>query len=454
MRPPNNSSPLGESAEPLYSDIDYFTQLPPELLTEIAKYSHINGIRQVEQPVLSLTEHYLKPVLSLAAVSRKLRSIATREPCLWGHIRINTRTTDEEVIIACLERSMNHPLSILWIGEGDLRESLVEMIVKHSHRWISFDLVSAISTYLNSFMRGPFWNVKAPILKRFYVACTAEDAGEESFGENCFDFPSIQHIKLYRYPFPEIHTMKILTRLEFEAPKGGEFSFESLALVAENLTRLEYLNLQNALDFDGNPQLTGRPDRITWPSLLELAIWGEKTAEGFIWRYLQLFQAPKLRKFVAISPDSKDFKTLNTTAARIAANIPLVKEVTLICHHIDATTGRKLFVFFPKTTHLSLCDYPCEGRKPFFNTFFYPNGLSNTKIWPDLGSITLGYIQDEKLLRSIVDCLQHRKKNGFPVAKIFIPGGQALTARELRPVHVDLCVVDIPSFTDYGFKPQ
>ncbi|TFK72748.1 hypothetical protein BDN72DRAFT_835842 [Pluteus cervinus] len=458
----NTSSSLGESEELSYPGVDYFTQLPTELLSEIAKYVHMDAVRRVEHPIVNLTEQPLKHALSLAAISRRLRSIFTREPSLWSYIRINTRYTNEAAIIACLERSGNHPLSILWIGEGSIipETQLVKMIVKHSQRWISFALVSPITGYLCLFMEDPFWNVNAPILKRFYVASTVPDGEEEEdyFGEDCFNFPSIQHIKLYRYPFPTANTsMKTLTRLELDASNGNQLSFEQLALVAKNSVHIEHLNLHQVLDsVSGAPGLTRRQDRITWPSLLQLVIYSETTSPRvYIWRYLELFRVPKLQKFVAISPDTNDFKIDNPDASRIAANIPLVKEVTIICPHIDATAGRKLFIYFPHITHFALCDYPCDGHKPAFNSFFYPNALSNTKIWPNLESITLGYVQNKKLLRNIANCLYTRRKNGRPVAKIIIPRGQSLMTGELKVAQANLVqVTDIMAHADYNFKPR
>ncbi|TFK72750.1 hypothetical protein BDN72DRAFT_835844 [Pluteus cervinus] len=455
-------APAAKRATCARPGVDYFTKLPAELLTEIAKYAHVDIIRQVDHPVPNLAApHYLKPVLVLAAISRRLRSIITGESSFWSYIRIDARTTREEAVAACLERSKNHPLTILLIGDNDTEPPLflLEDLIEHLHRWVSFSVMAPTTRYLR-FLFGE-WRLArrdAPILKKIYVAKTSEDVEEGNFSDDLFKmkFSSIQHVQLSLYPFQSNDTMTTLTRLEVDAPlNGGEFTFAKLASVARDLVHLEYLNVQNALNFDRDDELgLAEEGSIIWPSLLELVVWGENTAEGFIWRYLKLFKAPKLQKFVSISPDTKDFKTDNINASQIAANMPRVQEVTLLCPHVEGDAGQKLFIFFPQVTHLTLCYYTCDGNKPSFNSFFYPEGLSDTKIWPNLKSVSLDIeAEEEALLRSVLDCLQRRGKDGRGIAKIIIPPGELQKARELEVVGAEVCLADIPDFSHYGLGP-
>ncbi|TFK72747.1 hypothetical protein BDN72DRAFT_295975 [Pluteus cervinus] len=455
-----------------YSDIDYLSRLPTELLVLIAKSAHTDAIRQVEHPVPNVkAPSYLKPILALAAISRRLRSIIIGESPFWSYIRINANTVTEEAVITCLKRARKHPLTILWIGGHtcdygwsgmgcgcDAR--ILSIIMRRSHQWLSFAMV-APAGYLDEFFCE--WrqsHLSAPILERIYVAKTSVPADpdpeedDDYFIEGLFavDIPSIQHLQICQWPFLAHRThLKTLTRLEFEAPDDGALTFEELSAVATDLVQLEYLNIHRALDFDRDEELRWRPDLITWPSLLELVIRSETTEGGFIWRYLKLFKAPKLHKFVAISPRKEDFDTDETDASWIANNVPFVKEVTLLSPRVDGNTSQKLLAFFPKITHLSFCYSPCEHS---FDSFFYPDGLSDTKIWPDLKSITLGQIQEEKLLRSIVDCLQRRHKDKRGIANIFIPGGQPHMARELEVVGANLRVGDIPDLSYYSLGPR
>ncbi|TFK72724.1 hypothetical protein BDN72DRAFT_294399 [Pluteus cervinus] len=458
---PASPIPLPEEPEePAYSGPDYFTQLPVELLMTIAKYGHMDAIRRIEHPVPNIAESsYVKPVFSLAAVSQRLRSIVVREPSFWSYIRIDASTTEDEVVIACLERSKGHPLTILWIGERDTaggpESSILDIIVQHSQRWISFAIVAPTATYLRlMFMDGPFGCVEAPMLRKLYVANT--DGDEEYFGVDLFDFPSIQHVQIYQYPFGAIGTtMTTLTRLEANSPDGGHFGFEELCSIAKDFTRLEYLSLSNGVEFDSYREYGWTKEQcdglITWASLRELVI----ETDDEIWRYLKLFRAPRLQKFVAVGPGSRDFQASGADTSRILANMPSVKEVCLLNPYIGEDSARQLTALFPKITHLSLCHQKDSGIKPSFGPLFHPGGLSDIWTWPNLESITLGEFQGEAVVQSIIDCLQCRDDGGRGVSKIFIPRDQPDMARELWAVRADVRVADhIPTYSDYNLQPR
>ncbi|TFK72740.1 hypothetical protein BDN72DRAFT_957087 [Pluteus cervinus] len=463
---PASSYPQQEPEEPAYSGLEYFTQLPVELLTIIAKQCHADAIRKIEYPVPTDTEpSYVKPILALAGVSQRLRSIILRESSFWSYIRIDARRTKEDVVMACLERSKSHPLTILWIGENDTNgpeSPLLKTIVKRSHRWISFYILAPNATYLRlMFMEGPFCDVKAPILRKLYVACVGGD--DEYFGEDTFrNFPSIQHLQMFQYPFWAIgKRMESLTRLEVDVPYGGQFSFEQLASIAEILVHLEHLSLSEAIAFERQGEfLWDEEERgrwITWPSLLVLVLRsGDPDCYGYIWQYLKIFRAPRLQKFIAIGPNWQNFVTSDADASRISLNMPLVKEVSLVEPDIDidGDSARRLSTFFPGLAHLSLCCDTDPWSRPINGSFFDLNGLSDTKICPNLEYITLGAIQDEIVLHTIARCLQNRKAGGRGVRKVFIPRDQPRMAEILERAKVDLGVADLLEMSDYSLDPD
>ncbi|KAJ8079795.1 hypothetical protein PM082_016617 [Marasmius tenuissimus] len=310
-----NGNTLGTPART--SEPQHIALLPTELLREI----FLNAISgEPDLNTFGVYQSWFSMSLRISAVCRLWRDVALDTKQLWAFFAVYLDKRAKDPVELFLERSGDTPLSLVMTstdvdGQGDVE--LLNLLIKHSFRWISIDYHDIFDSDLRAYLIRNLDDEGLPLLES--VVCDSDVDPDRVIIENQLE--SSRHLDtiIVRYVFYsriEISSLPLshpeFKNLIIQHNRDGclQNFLEILVVCGRNIINLTYEYSTNTLspnsvprsihtpltpenkpgpvtcsarkfnfslwDSEGTyPLLTDTLDCLTLPSLTDLRIWGD-----------------------------------------------------------------------------------------------------------------------------------------------------------------------------------
>ncbi|TFK72725.1 hypothetical protein BDN72DRAFT_294394 [Pluteus cervinus] len=407
--------------------LDRFKLLPDELILAIIKCIG------VEATVRGYHSNYPKDLPVFMQLSRRWRDIILTEPSFWCQIRMCPSVTAVHQVTTYLERSKEHPLSVYWVDSSEVRSDQVSplwtLVTQFSHRWRMLALQVSEAFHLDALLVS-LQDISIPILNEIHIATSAS---LPSSAVQLSAQSQLRHIVLNYYPLSAIKfRQELITHLELRPLE--RFSYDKFTGLIDNMPSLQFLSLADAFDW----KVQDWP-LIRAPSLLTLVM---ADSLYYIWRYIKVFDCPKLQSLVLSSIGHDDFPL--ETCLKAMLQYTAVEELALVGSSLDALA--MVSVCVPNIIHLSLLvrDHRVHAH----------SGLDLSDTWPHLRSVSINPMAEEISCQAIVNIVKHRQRSGHPLETIFIPEEQwgLLTELETK-VECNVRMRSLPCAAQYRLPP-
>lgn len=404
--------------------------MPAEVLAhifEIFKLVHNEDVRDYQ-------DHYEEtPEVLVSHVSSYFRAVAISTPTLWCQVSINCASTLDQTE-TYLSRSSGCPLDVRVqlfsesLGERNRLNSLLDLVLPHSHRWRSLSVFQGLEDIDHPLLTR-LCEALAPNLKHLTIEVEDVNGVMEEFVDQDVSLPqifksvsgnasgSLEFVRLrgvamnyFRPPLSQTTTLHLeqlkLVPIQYR-------TFRAMLTTPHNLTSL---SVSGDIIPAGHWPL--KYALIPLPHLLSLRIC---SVSGELYaRLLLALDAPRLRSLCLKDVQDSDLDGLWDNKCAVTPTFSSVERISFLNFELSPSTFEKLCLMFPNIRTFRTFHSPVETCQFVYLVLAKPReqqGRPNI-LWPSLRHVSFLEGNEGTCDKRIAQFIDSRQVDGYPLSSL------------------------------------